>query len=138
MVEAVELARFLDGLDVGGVFDNADHALIPRGTPAEEARILIGDVVADRAFADFFLGVANCVGESEGLVAVRAKQIKGEALRGFLPDAGQMFQFVDQTRYGWGEIRHVVSLFVRRCLDENGTGKDCGSDVRKTMRLRRD
>ena len=73
---------------------------------AEVARVGVGDVVADRAFADFVLGVANRVGERQGLLAIHAQKIEGEALRGLLPDAGQVFQFVDQPRDGRRKIRH--------------------------------
>ena len=82
--------------------------LVARGAGAEMARVGVGDVVADRAFADFFFRFANGVGERERLFAIHAQKIKGEALRGLLPDAGQAFKFVDQSSDGRGEIRHGV------------------------------
>jgi hypothetical protein len=34
--------------------------------------------------------------------------MKRQALRGLCADAGQMFQLINQTFYGLGEIRHEV------------------------------
>ena len=61
------------------------------------------------AFADFFFCFANGVGKRERLSAIDAQQIEGEALRRLLPDAGQAFEFVDQSRDGRREIRHPSS-----------------------------
>ena len=69
-----------------------------RRRAAIEARVGIRDVVAHRAFADIGFRVANRVGKRHRVFRLRAQQKKREPLRRFLADAGQMFQFVDQTR----------------------------------------
>ena len=99
VIEPVELARFFDGLNIRGFLDHADDRFIARRTGTEEARIGVGDVVTDRAFADFFFRVANCIGKGKGLLAIATQQVEGEALRSFLADAGKAFQFFDQPVY---------------------------------------
>jgi len=42
-----------------------------------------------------------------GVFGRRAQQKKSEALRGFLSDAGEVLQFIDQAFDRSGEIRHV-------------------------------
>ena len=34
--------------------------------------------------------------------------MKRQPLRGLLPDARQVFQFVDQPRNGFGKVRHAI------------------------------
>ena len=106
VVEAAELARLLDGLNVRGLFHDANDCAVARGAGAEVARIGVRDVVADRALADFFLGFADRVGKRERLLAVHAQQIECEALRRLLPDSRQALQFIDQSSYGRRKIRH--------------------------------
>src|ERR1700722_18145710 len=110
MVESVELPRLLDRLDVGGVLDDADQGLSARCASAVKARIAVRNVVTDGAFADFFLGLANGVGKRQGLSAVCTQQIKGQPLGGFLADARQPLQFVDQSRNGRSKISHGPGL----------------------------
>src|SRR5215470_2341244 len=98
MVKAVELPRFFHRLDIRGVFDGADNLSVARSAGAENARVLVGDVIANGALADFFFRLADRVGKSERLAAIRAQQVKREPLRGLLSDAGQAFQLVNQTR----------------------------------------
>jgi hypothetical protein len=62
MIQATELARLLDSLNVGGLFNDADYFPVARGAGAKKAGIRVGDVVADRALADFLFGFANRVG----------------------------------------------------------------------------
>jgi hypothetical protein len=95
VIKSVELPRFLDGLDIRGFFDHADHVLASRGAAAKKAGIAIRDVIADGALADLFPGFADRVGKREGLPLVHSQQVKGEALRCFLPDAGQALQLIN-------------------------------------------
>ena len=61
VVEAGVLAGFLDGHDVVRVLDDTDRFPAAGGAGAVEARIAVGDVVANAAFADAELGLANGV-----------------------------------------------------------------------------
>lgn len=70
--------------------DHADGRAIARGAGAVEAGISVCDVVAHGAFADFFLCVANGVGQREGIFGCGAQQKESEALRCFLADARQV------------------------------------------------
>jgi hypothetical protein len=40
------------------------------------------------------------------VIAAGAQHVEGDALRGFLADAGQALQRVDETGQGFGEIGH--------------------------------
>ncbi len=95
VIDAIELPRFLDRLDVGRVFHDANNVLVTRRARTEQAGIAIGNVVADRAFAHAFLGLADRVGEGQSLGTIHAKQVEGEALRRFLADPRQSFEFLD-------------------------------------------
>ena len=88
-------------------FDDADDALVAVRAGAVEAGIGVGDIRADGAFADFFLGVADGVGEGEGVLGRAAQEMKGEALGRFLANSGKMLQFVDETFNRTGKIGHV-------------------------------
>lgn len=91
VIHAAVGARFLDGHDVVRLFDDADQLLVAMGAGAVEAGISVGDIAADGAFADFFFGVANGVGEAEGVLGRGAQEKKGETLGGFLTDPGRCF-----------------------------------------------
>src|SRR6185437_7060465 len=110
MIKPVELARFFHGLNICGFLNYTDKTLVPGGARAEEAWIVVGDVVADRTLADFFLGLADCIRERQCLLWVHAQQIKRQTLRGFLADTGQPSKFIDQSCNGRREIRHARSL----------------------------
>jgi hypothetical protein len=55
VVDAVVAAGLFDGGDVGGLFDDADDALVARGVGAVGAGVDVGDVVAERAEAEVLL-----------------------------------------------------------------------------------
>ena len=52
VVDAVVAAGLFDGGDVGGLFDDADEALVAGGAGAVAAGVDVGDVVADGAEAE--------------------------------------------------------------------------------------
>jgi hypothetical protein len=106
VVHAVVGARFLDGEDVVGLFDHANGLAVARGSDAIQAWIGVGDVVARRALANLFFGISNGVGEPERVFRRRAQDKKCEALRGFLSNAGKMFEFVDEAFDRSGKIGH--------------------------------
>ena len=106
MVHAAVGSRFFDRENVVGLFNDADRLVITGRADAIEARIRVGDVVADRALADFLFRVANRVGKSHGFFGRRAQEMEREALRGFLSNTGKMFEGVDQSFNGGGKIRH--------------------------------
>jgi hypothetical protein len=87
-------------------FDDADRFVVASRTDAIEARVGVGDVVADRALADFFLGVANGVGKGEGFFGFGTEQMEGQALGRFLADTREMFESVDESFNWGGKIGH--------------------------------
>jgi hypothetical protein len=110
MVDAVEVLGLVDGGDVGGLFDDADQTLVARGAGAVDAGVDVGDVVADRAQTQAGLDVAHGGGEGLGIVFAGAKNVEGEALRGFCSDAGEFLQLVDEARHGFGKFGHGARL----------------------------
>ena len=101
--DAIPGARLLDGADVGGLLDDAHQALVAGGAGAIEAGIDVGDVVADGAEAQALLDLADRGGERFGVLIVGAQDVKGQALRGFVADAGQLAQLLDEARHGFRE-----------------------------------
>ena len=99
VIDAVVVRAFDDG-DAGRLFDDANLALIARRARAIDARIDIGDVVADGAEAQLCLELADGVGERIGIRGARAQNVKGEALRALGSDAGQLAQLLDEARHG--------------------------------------
>ena len=59
-----------------------------------------------RADAELVLDVEHGLRQLLGILAAGAQDVKRQALRGFLPDAGQAFEFVDEARQRLGEIGH--------------------------------
>ena len=82
VIDAVVAAGLLDGGDVGGLFDDADQALVAGGLRAVDAGIDVGDVVADGAEAELSLRARMAVGERSGIGFAGAQDVEGEALRG--------------------------------------------------------
>ena len=67
VVNTVEVLGLFDSGNVGGLFDHANHALVARRAGAVNARIDVGDVVANRAQAQVGLHVPDGSGKSFGV-----------------------------------------------------------------------
>ncbi|HKE26648.1 MAG TPA: hypothetical protein VKB88_30045 [Bryobacteraceae bacterium] len=100
----------LDGGDVGGLLDHADQALIAGRAAAIAAGIDIGDVVADGAQAQAGLDVTHGGRQGFGVVVAGAQDVEGQPLRAFAAHAGQLLQFLDQSRHRFCEFGHGSSL----------------------------
>ena len=107
LVHAAVGAGFFDGENIVRFLDYADGGLVAVGSRAIETGIGVGDVGADRALADFFLGVANGVGQGESILGSAAQEMESEALGRFLANSGKMLQFIDETFNRTGKIGHV-------------------------------
>jgi hypothetical protein len=110
VIHAAVGARFFNRENIVGFFDDADRFVIARRADAIETRACVGDVVAGGALADFFFGVADGFGESHGFFGRGAQEMKCEALRGFLSNAGEMFESVDESFNWGGKIGHEGCL----------------------------
>ena len=106
VVTAFELPRGLDADDVVRLFHHAHDFGVAIAIAAILADLAIGDVVADAAQAELVLYVEDGLREMLGILAFGAQYVKRDALRGFLADAGEPFEFRDQPRERFGEIRH--------------------------------
>jgi hypothetical protein len=93
----VELARSLDRDHVARLLHDADRARLAALVLADAAGRLGGEVEADLALSDRLLDLADGIGKPERLLLGRAQDVKGETLRGALPDAGQAGELGDQA-----------------------------------------
>src|ERR1700737_1306795 len=106
MVHPAERPRFLNGENVVGFFDHTNGLAASRGSHAVQAWVGVGNVVTYRAFANLFLGLANRIGQRQSVLGRTAQQIERKSLRGLLSNAGEMFEFVDQSLDRGSKIRH--------------------------------
>jgi hypothetical protein len=104
--DAVEVFGLFDGGDVGGFLNHADHALVAGCAGAVEARVDVGDVVADGAETEVGFDVTHGGREGLGIFFAGAKNVKGQPLRAFGADARKFFQFVNQPRHRFGKFGH--------------------------------
>ena len=87
---------------------------IASGIAAELAHFAVADVVADAAEPELVLDVQNGLRQLLGVVAAAAQDMKREALRGLLPDAGQALELGNQAGKRFGEIRHRLQQTRRQ------------------------
>jgi hypothetical protein len=77
-------------------FDHAQLAVVTARVGALRAQLLLGQGPALAAMANAFHGLAQGLGQARAATAVALEQLQGHALGGFLADAGQNAQGVDQ------------------------------------------
>ena len=106
VVEAVVAARLLDGDEVVGLLDDADHRAVAPGRGAEAAGLNVGQVVADRAGDDLALDLFERRDEALHVRLRHPQDVEGEPLRRLVPDAGQALELVDQLGDGLGVFEH--------------------------------
>ena len=102
VVDALVAAGAFDGLDAGGLFDDADKALVADRAGAVDAGIDVRDVVADGAEAKAGFQGAHGVGERGGVFVAGAQEMKGEALGALGADSGELLQFVNEPGHWLG------------------------------------
>src|SRR5437764_13589138 len=97
VIHSAVSAGLLDGQDIVRLFDHANRFLVARRADAIKARARVGDIVTDRAFANFFFGVTDAVGQRQRIFRRGPQQEKRQALRGLLAYARKMFQLLEQS-----------------------------------------
>src|SRR3954470_5440900 len=90
MVATVELARALHGEEIGYRLDHADDLVVAPRVAADAARILRGEIAADRAEPHLALEGEERLGEIARVLRRSAQDVEGEALRRLLADAGKL------------------------------------------------
>jgi hypothetical protein len=101
MVEAAELPRALDGHDVEGLLDHAEHARVAARVGAHGAELALGEVEAAAAEADLLLDLGDGRRQRQDLVGPQLEHVEGEPLSGAWADPGQLRQLRDQPLDGW-------------------------------------
>ena len=100
VVAAAEFAGSLDGHDVFGLFDHADHRAEAALVGADGADVGLGDVSADLAEPHALLDFEQGVGERLNLGGVFVEDVEGDALGALGADPGQVSEFVDELLDG--------------------------------------
>ena len=106
VVTAIEMAGLLDRRDIGGFLHHANLALVAGGAGTINARINIGNIVADGAEAQAGFHIAHGSGQRLGIVVAGAQNVKREPLRGLAADARQFLQLVNKARHRLSKSRH--------------------------------
>ena len=96
VVPAAEGTGPLNGHNVLGLLDHAQRGLVAARVAADRARVLLGDVEADRAELHPLLDRTDRVGEALHVLGVRLEDMERDALRGLGSHAGQPAELVDQ------------------------------------------
>src|SRR6267143_2106 len=95
MIDTFEAAGFFYGDQAVRFFDDTNNGMIARSRSADAARIDISEVIAHRAENDALLNIAHRSYQTIEVVVRRAHDVKGDPLRGFVPNAGKAFKFID-------------------------------------------
>ena len=103
VVEALELARPLEGEDVERLLDDAQPRLVAHRVAADRAQRLVADVEAAIAEDDLVADVDERRGQRPRLRVGGAQQVVGQALGGLGADARQARERLDQPRDGLDE-----------------------------------
>ena len=106
MVEAGELARAFDRLDVQRFFDHTDQPGVPLGCCTDGAGVLVGDVETDAAKECPLFELFQGAGQSECHGFVVAQQIVGQPCRCFGADPRELGKGVDQLGDRLGKWLH--------------------------------
>jgi len=85
---------------------HAKQATVAPGIEANLALVSFGEVKARFAVVDVFFDVADRVGQAHRLGAVHAQHVIRQPLGTLSPDAGELSEFVYQSRYRFGEQGH--------------------------------
>ncbi len=89
--------RVLDGHDVGRRLDNAELRCIPAAGRADRTQLVLGKHPASAAVPDSFDRIGQRRRQALGALAIALQQVKRDALRRLLPDAGHAAQAIDQA-----------------------------------------
>jgi len=112
--DSIEVLGLFDGSDIRGLFHDAHQTLVAGRTGAVRAGIDVGDVVADRAETEIRFDVPDGLGQAFGIFIAGAEDVEGQTLRALGADAGELFQFINEPRHGFGKLGHSQSWFL--CL----------------------
>src|SRR5207302_6061900 len=138
VIDALEVARLLDRHHVLRLLDDANQVAIAGVAAAEDARVGVGDVVADGTIGDALLHLAHGVHEAVGLFARRLENVKREPLRALGTDAGQALQLLDEADEGLGQA-HRPGIFSPPIMppifcDISSSALRCASLIAATIR----
>jgi hypothetical protein len=90
MVDPAVLTGPLDGADIRGLLDHADHGLVPALVGADGTGVVLGEVGADRTAADALDETGESGGQAAALLGRLLEQVVGEPKGRLAPDAGKL------------------------------------------------
>src|SRR2546425_1915296 len=108
VVAPLELAGALHGEQIIRLLHDAEHAGVARGVGTDTARVLVGDVEADRAVDDALLDGGERARQLAHLLRGAFQQKKRQPLSRLGPDTGQALERVDEPRDGLGVEGHYM------------------------------
>ena len=97
VVAASVFAGALDGLDVFGFFDHADHRAITPGIMADAADALAGDIAANAAKRHPVANTSKRLLEAVDVFGFCVQNVEGNPLGTFRPNPRQAREFVDEV-----------------------------------------
>ena len=106
VIQAVVFLCALERDNVARVGHDADGFLVARLVRADRALLAVREVLAALAGEGLGLGLANRVSKALCVLLRHIEHVEREALRGFLADAGQLRELLDQPLDRRCEIIH--------------------------------
>ena len=106
MVDAFETAGLLNSDQTIRLFHNADDGVIARRRRTNATRLYVREVVTDCAKSNSFLYFVYGRNQSLELILGRAHDVERKSLRRLVSNAGQAFQFVDESGDRLGVFKH--------------------------------
>src|SRR5262245_40085116 len=95
VIKTFVLASLFNSDDIIRLFDNEDGGFVARRTGTETARINVCDVIAHRAEDNALFDLMDGFNQLISFCSVSAKDVKGQPLSRFMPDAGQALQLIN-------------------------------------------
>ncbi|SPO62732.1 protein of unknown function [Pseudomonas inefficax] len=109
---AATVAGLLHCIHIGRPFDHAQLGIVTARVGTLRAQLLLGQGAALTAMPNPFHGLGQGLGQAQAATAVTLEQLQGHALGGFLADAWQDAQAIDQLADEGAET-HVEGLTIQ-------------------------
>ncbi len=98
MVEAPICAGPLHSIERARLFNDKNFCVVAPGVEAKFAELTLGDIAALPAERQSVFHRPNGLRQAQGFFSFGLHEVKGQALRAFMADAGEPDKFLDQSR----------------------------------------
>jgi hypothetical protein len=117
VVSAIEVFCFFNRRDVGRFLYHTYNPLVASRATAVNARIDVGNVVADGAEAKAGFHITHGRGQAFRVSIAGTQNVEGKALSALAPDSRKFFQFVNEPGHWLGKFRHFPALLLHGIFD---------------------